>query len=254
VSSCLWKRSFLVAVGSTEQCAREGHSHRYYVYLQLCSVWQLAAKRMVAYWAKRLEIFGPERAFLPLTLTSGILIDKDLVALRIGVGRSLPEKVDPGNRSILFADPSRQDHSLYDTINMVRAFWYTLHAVLEDEDTQKKGLIMMVYPHKAQLAQFDRSLANQLMGSIRGCLPVRMSAMHLCHPPAFFQVIFPIMKLLMGARLRKRVQIHFGTTEHVLGRLESKFGLSRTKLPSELGGSVLLDHEKWLDNRKKEGK
>jgi hypothetical protein len=204
---------------------------------------------MVAYWEKRLEVFGSERAFLPLTLTSGILTDHDMVALRIGFVRTLPEKVDPGDRTILFADPSRQDHKLYDTINMVRATWYMLHAALEDDDTQRKGIIMMVYPHNAKLAQFDRNLAKQVMGGIKGCLPVRLTALHVCHPPAFFQIVFPILKLLFGTRLRERIQIHYGSQEHVLERLETKFGLSRTKLPRDLGGSVTLDHHKWLDDR-----
>jgi len=104
------------------------------------------------------------------------------------------------------------------------------------------------------MSQFDHGLANQLMGAIRGCLPVRMSALHLCHPPVFFQLIFPILKVLMGSRLRKRMLIHYGSNEHVLKRLETKFGMPRTKLPTELGGSVTLDHEKWLEERKKAGK
>lgn len=105
---------------------------------------------MVAYWNKRLEVFGPERAFLPLTLSSGILIKEDLAALQVGLLRTLPDKVDPDGRMTCFADPSRANLSLYSTINMVRASWYVLDAALEDEDTQRKGLILISFPKNAK--------------------------------------------------------------------------------------------------------
>ena len=211
---------------------------------------------MVAYWDKRLEIFGPERAFLPLTIrgsetTDSALQGNDLVALQRGVVRLLPEKADPGGRNILFVDPSRTDRSKYSTLEKVRAVWYIMHVALEDdEDTQCKGIIMLLYPHCAKLAQFDRNLAKHVIGSIRGCLPLRLSAVHFCPPPAFFQVIFPVIKLLFGERLRKRINIFFGSQEHVLQRLEQKHGLSRQKLPTELGGSTELDHAKWVEDRR----
>jgi hypothetical protein len=92
---------------------------------------------MVAYyWDKRLEIFGPDRAFLPLTLTGGgALGEGGIVALKRGFIRILPEKADPGHRIVLFGDPSLQDKTKYSTVEMAHAVWYMVHAALEDKQS-----------------------------------------------------------------------------------------------------------------------
>ena len=60
----------------------------------------LAAKRYASYWDKRIEVCGPEKAFLPLTL-SGALKDDD-VALSIGFINYLAGCTDPKGRGILY--------------------------------------------------------------------------------------------------------------------------------------------------------
>lgn len=80
-----------------------------------------------------------------------------------------------------------------------------------------------------------------------------MSAFHVCHPPTFFRLVFPILKLFLGERLRKRIRIHSGSEEDVLKDLE-KFGLTKDVLPSELGGDIVLDYQAWLASRLAAGK
>ena len=213
---------------------------------------QLAAKRLVSYWEKRVEIFGPEDAFKPLTLqTDGALVE-DSVALGIGLMRLTGAKDDSG-RIILFADPSRQDKTKYTTKSMAKAVWYVLHAALEDEDAQKHGIVLVVFPHKAKVTQMDRQLIKLLAGSLKDRIPVRLAGFHICHPPTFFRVIFPIISLVLGPRLRKRIRIHAGSTEKVQEELNA-YGLTRNKLPSELEGEIVLDHQAWLEQRRAAGK
>jgi hypothetical protein len=90
---------------------------------------KLAAERFVQYWEKRVEIFGAERAFLPLTLqtTSGALDEDDKAALRHGFVRLVPAK-DPVGRAILFADPSRQEANKNDRLRTVRPGHVVCHA------------------------------------------------------------------------------------------------------------------------------
>jgi hypothetical protein len=81
---------------------------------------------------------------------------------------------------------------------------------------------------------------------------VRMSAFNIWHPPAFVKLIFPIVKLFLGERLRKRIRVHSGDKEHVRANL-TKLGLAKDILPSDLGGEIVLDHKKWLQARAAKG-
>jgi CRAL/TRIO domain len=214
---------------------------------------KLATERFVQYWEKRVEIFGAERAFLPLTLqtTSGALDEDDKAALRHGFVRLVPAK-DPVGRAILFADSSRQEANKNDRLRTVRAMWYVMHAALEDVETQKVGVVLISDPRKAKFSQTDSKLDQLMISSIRGCLPVRVSGIHLCHMPTFFSIIFPIIKVFLGQKLRQRITLHQGSVEHVLDRLQA-YGLTRDHLPEQLGGTVPLDQEKWVDDRMKAG-
>lgn len=207
---------------------------------------QLAAKRLAKYWNKRIELFGPEKAFLPMT-QDGALKD-DEVALSLGFARLMPSK-DPSGRSIVFVDPSKLDSSKYERESMCRALWYILHASLENAQAQQYGNIMLGYPRNAKLTQVDRTLMKMNMECIRGCIPVRISALFLCQPPTFFAVIFPLIRLFLGERLRKRINVVSGSDEEVVEEL-AKFGLTRDCIPADLSGNVVLDHESWLEERK----
>lgn len=92
-----------------------------------------------------------------------------------------------------------------------------------------------------------------LTNSIKGYLLIRVSAIHICHPPTFFRIIFPIVKLLVGERIRKRIHVHAGSDANVLRTL-STFGLEKEKLPIELGGDISIDYDGFLTKQRQEGK
>ena len=206
----------------------------------------MAAKRYAHYWDKRVDIFGPEKAFEPITLKAACV--DDTAALECGF-INLTGTKDPKGRSIVYLDPSKQDKFKYTRESMCRALWYVLHTALATEiDTQKHGVVFVVFPHHAKMSQIDRGLMKLVTSSIKACLPIRLSAMHICHPPTFFAMVFPLMKLFMGERLRKRIQVHTGNDEKVLNHIE-KFGLTRDTLPTDLGGTVTLNPKEWVQTR-----
>ncbi|KAL7572903.1 hypothetical protein ACA910_004548 [Epithemia clementina (nom. ined.)] len=212
----------------------------------------LAAQRYVHYWEKRLEIFGPEKAFQPLTLDQAL--SEDWTALNMGFAQWIPNVKDPQGRSIVFINPANQDSRKYESKSMVRAFWYMVHAALvENEQAQKHGVVFVGYGRDAKLSQFDRELGRLNISSLQGAIPVRLAAIHLCRPPSFFKVVFAFMKLFMKERTKKRILVHFGNQDQVLEKL-AKYGLEKTVLPAKLGGDVALDLQKWLQERKSEGK
>jgi hypothetical protein len=209
----------------------------------------LAAQRYAYYWEKRVEIFGHKRAFQPFTL-GGALKD-DTAALELGVFQPTGQR-DPTGRSILFIDPSRLDHKKYTRESMCRVFWYFLQTALEDLETQKKGIIILAYAHETTFWQLDRQLLTLIAQSLRGCLPVRLSCIHICEPPSFFSIIFPIVKFFITGRLQQRIRVHSGGDWQVQQEL-LKCGLDKSVLPTQIGGDVTLDLHKWLARRRKSG-
>eukprot|EP00574_Skeletonema_japonicum_P012968 CAMPEP_0201713528 /NCGR_PEP_ID=MMETSP0593-20130828/339_1 /ASSEMBLY_ACC=CAM_ASM_000672 /TAXON_ID=267983 /ORGANISM="Skeletonema japonicum, Strain CCMP2506" /LENGTH=303 /DNA_ID=CAMNT_0048202685 /DNA_START=23 /DNA_END=934 /DNA_ORIENTATION=+ len=248
-----------------------GESHKL-MFLR-CEVFHVkeAAERICKYWEKRVELFGNVLAYKPLHVggTQGALHehsnntpeDADRVRFTwkgLYLGFMKPTMThDTGGRAIVFADPSAfrgYNHSTEERYGVARSIWYILHHILEgNDDVQKLGIVVIGYPHNAKISYVDRKLMKMNMEGITGCIPVRMGAFHICHPPWFFEkVVFPIIKVVMPDRMRKRLRTHCGSQEKVLESLK-KFGLEREVLPSDIGGDVILDVDGWLQECKKKG-
>jgi len=115
----------------------------------------LAAKRFVRYWTKRLEYFGEKKAFKKLTLANVYDEDESEVALRRGFYSIIPVRHSSG-RFIIYADPGKLDRTLYTPEMLVRAVWYITHAVLEDEEVQKKGVIAILNPRRTKFSEVEK--------------------------------------------------------------------------------------------------
>jgi len=122
------------------------------MFLRACQwdPWQ-AAQRMVAYWNERLQVFGPDRAFLPMILPASgtgdqqgpdgsngqtpplplvsALSKQDIEILETGAVMILPP--DREGRSVVFIDRTRllPEHH-HQTLSRLRALWYVFHRAL----------------------------------------------------------------------------------------------------------------------------
>lgn len=198
-----------------------------------------------------MEIFGTDKAFLPLTLDKAC--KDDYTALTIGYANLLAGHSDPKGRSIMYMEAGRQDKTKYSRDSMVRAIWYMLHAAMESEETQKYGILFITFPAGVTMSQVDRGLIKILLPSIQGTIPIRLSAFHSCQPPAFLKLVLPFVKLFMSERTKQRILFHMGPTEKVRDKLES-YGLTRDNIPQSLGGNVVVDTKAWIDSRLAAGK
>jgi hypothetical protein len=66
--------------------------------------------------------------------------------------------------------------------------------------------------------------------------------------------MWPIVSVFLGKRLRKRVLVHGGGREHVLEKLQTKYGFDKAHLATEIGGDWKLDLAGWLEKRRAAGK
>ena len=202
---------------------------------------------MANYWDMRIELFGDE-AFEPLTIAN--LREENERELSLGFLRLLPD-TDGTGRCDVFIDPSLLEGHEYEDEKMARVLWYTLHVALENESTQQKGIAFLVYLRETYVRHFDRSLVKLLANSIKGVLPVRVSAIHIFHAPYLFEVLFDVVSMLLGERLTKRMKMYSGEDEDIHDEL-TDYGILPSRLPEELGGALKFDQEDWVAAREKE--
>lgn len=215
---------------------------------------KLAAKRVCKYWDERIFLFGPIKAFEPMTFKGALRHDED--AAKLGVFNVLPG-TDSEGRKVVWVDgsafPTKYDEKV-SRESLCRFMWYCYHCLLsESETTQKHGVVALFFNRKTMhLNQFDRQRTKLSVKSVKGCLPVRLKAIHLCQPPTWFSVAFPIVKIFLGERLRKRVCLHKGETNGKVFESLSAHGLSKDIIPTDIGGSVVYDHVEWFEERKQQ--
>ncbi len=225
-------------------------------------------KRYARYWDKRVELFGPSRAFQPFTMES-LYVHNDHRALEIGAMQiiereksydtslsSIYPPVDtsaPDERNFLWVDVGKLEPTQYTREAGCRAFWYIFHAYLEDVQVQQRGLICINYSANFSNKCRDPQFSRMCFASLQGCLPIRISVFHGCHPPPIYRFVMRILFLMLGERLRKRIIPHCGTNEQVNNTLRSKFNVPLENIPSDMGGNRSLNMMAWLQHRKETG-
>jgi hypothetical protein len=99
-----------------------------------------AAHRLVKYWQVRKMVFGPERAFLPMTQAGAML--EDIEYLQKGLYLILAD--DEFGRSVVYWDRIRSTSDVIPRDSLSRCNFYLLQAVCERASTQRKGLIFII--------------------------------------------------------------------------------------------------------------
>lgn len=206
----------------------------------------MAAQRIVKHWDERIQLFGSEKAFLPLTQEGALRDDENALKMSF---LCLTGTADETGRQIVYCDLSKLDISKNTRESMARTAWYTISAALEDETSQQKGIVLIVNPRKAKYSQFDRRLARLSVNAMQGRLPVRLSAIHVVHSSYFFSIVYAVIKLFLRERTKKRFIFHSGSQDQVLESL-SKMGLSLDVLPVDIGGKIVINQQQWLESRR----
>jgi len=125
-----------------------------------------------------------------------------------------------------------------------------MHVALEQEVAQKRGVVVVAVMRVTHLGQMDRRQQVLTFQSLGKALPIRIAAAHMCHPPSFFSVVWPVLAFVMDTRTRQRCYIRKGTEYQVLVQL-NKYGISTAILPkARLGGDYILDIDNWIEQRR----
>jgi len=201
-----------------------------------CEVFNVdkSVRRFIKYWDTRLEVFGDELAFLPMTLDGAMQND---VAVPLKYLQLAKDTTDPYGRAILLFDFNVEGDNNISSESLLRVVWYQVHQALIKESVQKQGVVVYVRCLD-NMAHWRPSLSKQIVQAGRGILPVRFAGMHFMNPPTFLSIIMRFVKPLVGKELRHRFYTHSGSGNNLLKTLD-KFGLgSSDMLPIAFGGNL----------------
>lgn len=202
-----------------------------------------AAKQIVAYWQGRLEVFGAERAYLPMAL-SGTLQDEVLNFTSMKTLQALPMK-DTAGRTVLFFTPARRNLAMYTERQEVMVLWYLFDMLMDDPVARRNGVVMVGDVRLMQWKHSSRKF-GQYFRMMDPLIPVTKRGLHICYPSSFYyHMIAPVVKRIGPKSLRLRLKVHYGDEEAVLNSLAT-YCLPRRCLPKEIGGDVELDTNQWV--------
>ena len=162
-----------------------------------------AAKRMVAHFEIKLDLFGEEVLARNLRLRDFDQVDMQV--LRSGRKQILMKR-DIAGRAILFNSPSLPGLPLK---NRLRMIWWVVLNALNDKETQRNGIVIVVYNIGEKLGSFDPVEALEIP-KLRKGLPFRMVAGHGCMDNMITRAIFPVLTSGMTSSLHSRVRLHYG--------------------------------------------
>ena len=206
-----------------------------------------AAQSMAAYWKGRVSVFGPDLAYLPMTLSQAVRDEMMSIATR-RIWQVLPV-TDAAGRAVLFFTPSRRNFAEYSVQREMRCLWYLLETIIESPDLRQRGVVIVVNLQNTDWRHTSGTFAKQYSAIIDGAMPIRLRAVHACHPSALiYYFISPLARRLMPQNVRLRHKLHSGSIEEVLSILQG-YCLPRDRLPVEIGGSINIDMNRWTLGR-----
>eukprot|EP00980_Cylindrotheca_fusiformis_P029224 scaffold22759_cov98-Cylindrotheca_fusiformis.AAC.1 len=215
---------------------------------------KMAALHLVEYFRYKLELLGTEQpAIYQIAL-------EDLGAaatrvLELGSTQVLPNR-DSKGRAIAVFSPSVLEPVMgaYDTPTMVKAIWYSLSTLSEDEETQKKGVVGVL--NMSGLSEFHEEHHRELLSRltvIGQVLPLRVACLHCCDTSSssLTSTLLSIVASAANPILRVRMRTHYGSHPECLYKLVS-FGIPVEEFPFTADGGVrLTNHVKWIGKRRK---
>ena len=206
----------------------------------------LAAQRITKYWRFRLDTFGSDKSFLPMTLT-GAMADELMPMADRRVVQLLP-CTDGAGRAIIYMRLANREFSIYSLDQEVMTLFYIVETIVATNQGRDRGLVLCIDGRDTSRKHYTRKFPKYAH-LFDNTFPVRLRAFHICHPSnVLFYIIHPIVKRFMPKHVRLRVKMHNGTMSEVLQRL-SEYNLTPDCIPTELGGNVILDMNQFLMNR-----
>ncbi|KAL7563547.1 hypothetical protein ACA910_002215 [Epithemia clementina (nom. ined.)] len=236
-------------------------------FVRFCEYNVLAgARRLCLYWKERRNVFGLERAFLPLVLLtdSGALTQQDIFALHAGYPTLLPvsDGTDSafdagGSSSLLVGDdskarpqPSKQKHPHepppagalfldrrkylpYSTPeSRLRCLFYACQILAKDDRAQTEGVLLLILLVTQRAIPLDLPYARSVLSLLYNAMPIKFNVhvFNMPHP----KKIHMVQEMLTSGNLLQMLQLFNSVGVHTVDGDEPEQKMKRI-LEEELG-------------------
>jgi hypothetical protein len=208
-----------------------------------------AVSRMAEFLEIKKYLFGMEK--LGKTITLDDLDRNDRASLESGFLQVLPVR-DTASR-LVFVLMHR--HKKFHVVeNMTRALYYTIMSCLEDEETQCKGVTLIIYGVGGiEPCSADFQFVSHGAWSV-SALPHRVVSLHYCFSDPIFRQFINFCLPLFPQTARARSKVHCGSGLECVYALMT-YGIPTDVLPVNMvdgAGLKRKNHAQWLKMRKQQ--
>jgi len=209
-----------------------------------------AAVRLVKFMDGMLEYFGEVALTRPIRLSD--FSSDDLAYFKLGTMQLLSKRDRAGRLvccNLLYLLPK----SYKEPESEFRALIYIAMSMLEDEETQRRGFVVLAY-YVGDLkydGESNKMLISGGMGILQW-LPVRVASVHYCFSHPLIKPVASLFQSLMLSRLRQgaRMRAHHGSDQECRYSLKT-FGIPVDALPIAYDGTLKnTAHLKRLTRRR----
>ncbi|XP_063281674.1 alpha-tocopherol transfer protein-like [Pelobates fuscus] len=150
---------------------------------------------------------------------------------------------DHMGRRIVCIRPGQWSPRNYPMTENVRAIYLSLEKLVESEETQVNGIVILADYNNVGLSQashFGPFMAKKVIGILQDGFPIRIKAVNVINEPRIFKGIFAVLKPFLKEKLVNRFFLH-GSDLNSLHK-----NIPNDILPDEYGGTVgKLDPSAW---------
>mmetsp|Transcript_2901 Transcript_2901/g.6435 ORF Transcript_2901/g.6435 Transcript_2901/m.6435 type:complete len:599 (+) Transcript_2901:346-2142(+) len=205
-----------------------------------------AALKMIKHFTIKRELFG-DGEILCRDIRQSDLNEQERKTLESGFLQVLPDR-DAAGRAVIILSPGQKEGNFSRPEDLMKTMWYMLSNCLEDEETQKKGIVAVVYALGRQMDDID---VMRRVHWAREGLPKRVVGIHHCMSDDSLKPLFLSVRMyLMNKQLRSRIRPHRGEQNDVMFELQT-YGIPVDEQLLHPNGSLSLAwHREWLKIRR----
>ncbi|KAL3921733.1 MAG: hypothetical protein SGILL_002593, partial [Bacillariaceae sp.] len=201
-----------------------------------------AANRIEEHWKTKLELFGNDLVEKKILLVDVSKTTKQEVGVEDGYVQLLPTR-DLAGRAVLFF---QYDPALYakQTKNFRRILFYMMATALEDEETAKRGITLVVWNGGGTPSWLFDPFWNAYS---KISAPYRINKLHYCQETQD-------MPYSVQEKREKEtdIRIHRGSLQECLHGLVVTYGIPSHFLPLTFDGALdRKEHLKWIELRRR---